>query len=102
MSSFTVRSAGVVLGMTLPLLAWGLADDTRTHAVPDDENVAEYATILAQYGNEVLDASLVNESALADPAAGDRICTKNTGETDESTTACCWVYYIGRWWCFSC
>ena len=27
---------------------------------------------------------------------------KEIDETGAETTACCWAFYMGRWWCYPC
>ena len=39
---------------------------------------------------------------LSEAGVTDEFGTEVGSESKEQATACCWVYILGRWWCFPC
>ena len=99
MSSLTTRAIGVVVGLGLPLLALGYVDDTNSGDVAIDDQLAIEIAALPQQQEEELQVSLQFGSDLADQLENE---TDTERKTDEAATACCWVFFLGRWWCFPC
>jgi hypothetical protein len=99
MAKLATRFLGLVVGLALPLFAWGLEVDTDVvSAVAADEAPIGIVT-LPQSVTESLPLVLGYEDE-----SSDRIGSEAGAEetTDEAATACCWLFLLGRWWCVPC
>ena len=91
MSRFAQLLALMALGLATPFAAWGLGADIN--ATPD--------TTVWNTGAQA-EFELELPVGLEPPECGLKGLGDEADETGEVATACCWVFYFGRWWCIYC
>ena len=91
MSRLTQLVTLIALGLATPFAAWGLGADSS--AAPE--------TAIWDTGAEAV-FELGLPSDVKPPECGLKAVGDDVEKTDEVATACCWVFYFGRYWCIAC
>lgn len=91
MSRLAQLIALIAFGLATPFAAWGLGADID--AAPD--------TAVWQTGADAaFDLGL--PPGVKPPECGLKGIGDDAEQSDEVATACCWVFYYGRYWCIAC
>ena len=91
MSRLVRLFALITFGLATPFAAWGLGADAAL-----DADTSAWGT-----GTEVI-FELEPPPGVEPPECGLKEIGDDVEKTDEVATACCWVFYYGRYWCISC
>ena len=81
----------ITLGLVTPFAAWGLGADA---------NLEPEMTAWDTGSAAVFELEL--PPGVKPPECGLKGVGDDGEKTDEVATACCWVFYFGRYWCVPC
>ncbi len=92
MSRLVRLIALIAFGLATPFAAWGLGADV---------NIEPDMSVFDAGSSAVFDLEAA-PPGLEPPECGLKAVGDDVEKTDEVATACCWVFYFGRYWCIYC